>query len=497
MSSPDSSHKLVTRRDAIKIVGAGAAGALAAPAQAAARKQSLEPVDVVVVGAGMAGLSAARMLARQKKKVVVLEARDRVGGRMKSGKLAGHTVDVGGMWVGPTQTRLLAMLDEYGIKKQKQFLDGKDIMEFNGKRTLFDREDMSLPSPEDRKEYDRVVAALNDLSAQVPLDAPWSMPNAEQLDDMTVEDWLRSQTQNPAVLDYLDLTTHTIVTAETYQMSFLYFLFYLRSGDNFDVLMRSKEGAQNFIIPGSMHQVAVKVAQELGPAVVLNSPATRILQDSSSVTVVTAGKSWRAAHAIVAVPMPLSTRIEYEPVLPAERDLLAQRMPMGSVIKWWLAYEKPFWREKGLNGFVLTDEAPSAGFYDASPPEGHPGFLVGFIEARHALRWTGHSREERRKLMVDYVVRFLGPEAANPIDYEDQDWPSDPWSRGCYGAFMFPGVLTTVGKSIREPFGRIHWAGTETSTIWTGYIDGAIRSGERAAQEVLSAQSQKAAAAKD
>lgn len=488
--SSDNPSNVVTRRDALKIVGATA---LAATAAAADRKRSLEQVDVVVVGAGMAGLSAARMLARAKKKVVVLEARDRVGGRVKSGTLAGHTIDVGGMWVGPTQTRLLAMLDEYGIKKQKQFLDGKDIMEFDGKRMVGDREDLLL-DPAARAEYDRAIAELNELVASVPIDAPWSMPNAEKLDDMTVEDWIRSHTSNQAVIDYMQIATHSTITAETFQMSFLYFIFYLRSGDNFEAIMRSKGGAQNFIIPGSMHQVAVKVAQELGPAVILSSPVTRVLQDSSGVTVVTAGKSWLAAHAIVAVPLPLSTRIEYSPPLPTARDLLAQRMPMGSVIKWWLAYEKPFWREKGLNGYVFTDRAPSAGFYDASPPEGRPGFLVGFIEANHALRWTGHSREERKKLMVDYVTRFLGPEAANPIDYEDQDWPSDPWSRGCYGAFMFPGVFTTVGKTIREPFGRIHWAGTETATIWTGYIDGAIRSGERAAQEILGAAGTKAAA---
>ena|SRR5215469_2382283 len=158
---------------------------------------------------------------------------------------------------------------------------------------------------------------------------------------------------------------------------------------------------------------------------------------------------------------------------------------MGSVIKCFAAYERPFWRAHGLNGTTWNDSPPTGGFFDVTPPEGTPGILGAFIEAHNALQWTGKSIEERKKVMIDRIVSLFGPEGANPIDYEDQDWPSDPWSRGCYGASMGPGIMTTVAKVIREPHGRIHWAGTETSTKWMGYVDGAIRSGERAAEEVL------------
>jgi monoamine oxidase len=159
---------------------------------------------------------------------------------------------------------------------------------------------------------------------------------------------------------------------------------------------------------------------------------------------------------------------------------------MGSVIKYWVAYEKPFWRERGLNGMLQSDQPPSEFISgDFTPAEGWPGLLAGFIEAHNAMAWTGRPMEERKKIVVERLVSLLGPEAAKPVDYEDQDWPADPWSRGCYGASMTPGIMTTVGKVIRQPHGRIHWAGTETSTKWMGYIDGAIRSGERAAGEVL------------
>ena len=421
---------------------------------------------------------------------MVLEARDRVGGRVNPGKFAGRSIDVGGMLVRPTQTRLLEIIKEYGLHTTPQFEDGQGVVELNGKRTLADREAVGFDS-ETQAEYDRVVGELNHLSARVPLDAPWTMSQAEEFDDMTVEDWFESKTKNPSLLSFFQLETRGLFTADPFQMSFLYFLFYLGSGDNFDTLIGYENAAQAFLVKETMHHVAVRVGEELGKGIVMEAPVTDIAQNASGVTVSSKQGDWRGDYAIVAVPLPLSVRIAYHPALPAERDLLAQHMPMGSVIKYWVAYEKPFWREHGLNGLMTSDTPPTDFFSDASPSEGGPGFLVGFIEAHNALKWTGRPMEERKKLIVERIVSLLGPEGANPIDYEDQDWPSDPWSRGCYGASMGPGVMTTVGKVIRQPHGRVHWAGTETSTKWMGYIEGAIRSGERAAEEVLSSYKQK------
>ncbi len=489
MSQYDSTLKsTVTRRDALKLLGVGASSLLATDRLSAATDSHSGPAgsaDVVVVGAGFAGLMAARTLRKQGKKVIVLEARDRVGGRVKAGKIAGRTIDVGGMWVGPTQTRLLGLIKEYGLHTIPQFETGKNIAELDGQRLVASGENIGF-DPQTQAEYDRIVRELTKLSDQVPLDAPWSTPGAEDYDHITADQWFVARTTNRAILALLRGFVRGIFTADPYQISFLFFLFYLHSGDNYDTLYGFENAAQAWTVKETMHQVAARMAAELGDAVVLGTAVRSIAQDDSGVTIRADNGAWHCAHAIVAVPLPLAVRIAYQPILSPHRDILAEHMPMGSVIKYWVAYEKPFWRQRGLNGILQSDQPPSEFISgDFTPAEGSPGLLSGFIEAHNALAWTGRPTEDRKKAVVERLVSFLGPEAAKPIDYEDQDWPADPWSRGCYGPSMAPGILTTVARVIREPHGRIHWAGTETSPRWMGYIEGAIQSGERAAEEIM------------
>ena len=488
MSKDNSRFKSpLSRRDAIKLIGAGTTATLVADLAHGDMRPHLGDaggkVDVVVVGAGFAGLAAARSLVAQGKKVAVLESRDRVGGRVKGGKLAGYPVDVGGMWVGHGQTRLIQLIKEYGLHLVPQFEEGKDISEINGARTTANGEDTGF-NPQTQAEYDRVVKELNVLTEQLPPEAPWTMPRAEILDQMTVQDWLSSVTQNKDVHSFMDAMVRSNYAADPFQLSFLYFLFYLRSADNFETVIGFKNAAQAFLVKETMYELAVRMGHELANVTILQAPVRSISQTADGVTVKSDKGIWQCENAIVAVPLPLSVRIGYEPALPPERDILAQRTPMGSVIKYWVAYEKPFWRDRGLNGIIWSDEPPSAGIAEASPSNKGPGFLVGFFEAHNALKWTGKPVEERKNFIVERMVKWLGPEAAHPIDYEDNDWPAEVWSRGCYGPVMGPGVMTSVGKVIRQPHGRVHWAGTETATRWSGYIDGAIRSGERAAVEV-------------
>ena len=476
----------LTRRKALKTLGIGM-GVTLTPGKACSHLTEgvdEKRVEVVVVGAGFAGLTTARSLLRKGRRVVLLEARDRVGGRVKAGRLAGHTVDVGGMWVGPTQTRLLETIKEYGLHTTPQFEDGKDISEVNGTRTTADGEEMGLDK-ETQAEYDRVVKEMDRQCAKVPPEEPWTTPDAESLDEMTVKDWLDSVTHNKTVRAFFEAQIRAIFVVDLYQISFLYFLFYLRSGDNFEMLNNYENGAQAYLVKETLHHVAARMADEIKGNIILENPVRAISQNGNGVVVNSEKGNWRADYAVVAIPLPLSVRIAYDPPLPPERDILAQHMPMGSVIKYLVAYEKPFWREHGLNGMTWSDLPPSAAISDASPSGGGPGFLVGFFEAHNALKWTGRPMDERKKLVVERIVEFFGPEGAHPIDYEDQDWPAEVWSRGCYGASMGPGIMTTVGKVIRKPHGRIHWAGTETATRWMGYVDGAIHSGDRAAAEVL------------
>ena len=474
-----------SRRETLRLLGIGAAVTLLPGAsQAHASPYETHRVDVIVIGAGMSGLAAARTLRRQGNKIVVLEARDRVGGRVKAGKLAGHTIDLGGMWVGPTQTRLLDLLREYHIDTMPQYLAGRGVIEIGGKRATPEGEGFGF-EPKAQAEMDRVLSELDKLAATVPPEAPWTAPHAEEWDDITLEQWHRENVHNDDVLRFLDTQARIDFAAEPWQLSFLYYLFYLRSGDGWMTLASYNNGAQMYIVPESMHRVAAAIGKEIEGSLVVAAPVSVISQDAKGVTVISEKGTWQADHAIVALPLPLSSRIRYQPALPTDRDALSQQMPMGSVIKFWVAYEKPFWRDHGMNGLLYTDTPPCSAMSEASPPSGSPGFLVGFIDGRRALRWSGRPMEERKKLAVDLVVKHFGPEGAKPIDYIDQDWPADPWSRGCYGASMGPGVLTTLGPALRTNFGRVHWAGTETSPIWTGYIEGAIRSGERAATEVL------------
>jgi monoamine oxidase len=468
----------LTRRAALRLFGTGAAATLLprpARAKSGAGADGTRTVDVVVVGAGFAGLCAARALAASGRKVVVLDARDRVGGRVKAGRIAGQTIDLGGMWVGPSQTRLLALLKEYGVATTPQWIQGH--------RYVGEGEAMGLPAADDAA-VNRMFAKVRALVAQVPLEEPWTAAKAGEWDRITMDEWIRAEIRKPTARDLVRLMVQGLFTVEPEELSLLFFLSYVRSGNSLEELWGETDAAQAFHVPGSMHQLAGRMGADLHEILVLEAPVSAAVQDSTGVTVVSAAGQWRGQRAIVAVPLPLAGRIAYDPPLPSHRDALTQRSPMGSVIKYWVAYKEPFWRRRGMSAAVTSDQPPTDGFFDASPPDSSVGLLVGFFEARTAIAWSSRSMEERRKAIVGRVAELLGPEGKDAIDYVDNDWPSEPWTRGCYGANMGPGVLTTFGPALRTPVGRIHWAGTETSAAWSGYIEGAIRSGERAAAEV-------------
>ncbi len=158
---------------------------------------------------------------------------------------------------------------------------------------------------------------------------------------------------------------------------------------------------------------------------------------------------------------------------------------MACVIKVHVLYDEPFWRNEGLSGRVVSDTGPVRVSFDNTPKSGSPGAIVTFIEAGDGRRYANASEDERRDAVVECLERYFGPKAAKPAGYVEKDWPADPWSRGCYGSVFPAGTLVSCGSALREPVGSIHWAGTETSTVFPGYMDGAVRSGERAAAEVL------------
>ena len=269
-------------------------------------------------------------------------------------------------------------------------------------------------------------------------------------------------------------------------MSMLFFVHYATSADGFEVALSAvDDGAQRYLFHGSVHQIARKIGEELGDKLRLEEPVSGVEWDDDGVTVTTAQGSYQARKAIIAVPATLLPKIAFSPALPMKKAAFHSRMSMGSAIKYWIAYDRPFWRDQGLNGMIMVDDHPCAPCFDASPPGQDKGIIAGFFDGNHALNYSDMGMDARRDLLVEMLVEHFGEEARNHIEYIDNDWTAEKWSGGCYGAYAPPGLYASYGHVLREPVGPLHWAGTETSPKWTGYIDGAIRSGDRAAEEVM------------
>jgi monoamine oxidase len=457
--------------------------------------------DVAIVGAGLAGLVAARRLAAAGIEPLVLEARERVGGRLLNEEIGdGKVVEVGGQWIGPAQDRIAALARELGIGTFPTFDEGRDVMLMNGKRTTYS--DFGRPRPELLRDLSRAIsplalvdfeqarARLDRMARQVPLEAPWEAPKARGWDGQTFETWVRRNLCTAAGRTLFELVTEAVWAAEPADVSLLHVLFYARSGSGFNSLIGTEGGAQQDRFHGGSQRLALLMAEQLGTGRVrLGRPVKRIEQDCGGV-VVHAGRgehalAVRARRAIVAIPPTLAGRIDYDPLLPALRDQLTQRMPQGSVIKTMAIYDEPFWRVAGLSGQGTSDVGPARVVFDNSPPDGSPGVLLGFLEGRLARQWAARPAAERREAVLTGHARLFGPRAAQPERFVERVWADEEWTRGCYGCLMTTGGWTEYGRALREPINRLHWAGAETATVWNGYMDGAVQSGERAAAEVV------------
>jgi monoamine oxidase len=440
-------------------------------------------VDVVVVGAGLAGLCAARELVRRGKTCVVVEARDRVGGRTLSQPLGHDTIDLGGQWIGPTQDRLAALASELGVATFPQYHTGRKLLSWGGKLAGY-AGDLPRLSVLAQLELLRTDWRWKRFVKQIPPEAPWRAARALEWDGMTLETWKRRHLRSAGARLFVDVVTRAVLTSEPRDVSFLFFLSYLRWGHGLESLISIKGGAQQGRFIGGAQQLSVRLAEQLSPRVILSAPVRSIEQDAQGVVVRTDASVYRARYAIVAVPPLLAGRIHYSAALPARRDQLTARMPMGSVIKYVATYERPFWREAGFSGEAVSDTGITVTTFDDTSHDGRQPALVTFSDARAARDWSDRSPDIRRQAVLDEFVRFFGPQAARPLAFAEKNWNDDPWSRGCYVGVAGPGTLTTFGEALREPCGRIHWSGTETATEWMGYLDGAIQSGQRAAEEV-------------
>ncbi|MCO8126548.1 flavin monoamine oxidase family protein [Acidimicrobiia bacterium EGI L10123] len=448
-------------------------------------------VDVVVVGAGFAGLTAARELTGAGRSVVVLEARDRVGGRTCTEEHLGTWIDLGGQWIGPGQDRIVALVDQLGLRTYPQTEAGDDvILDGDGARRVanvaFGFDDDELTS------YLELVGALEAIAEQVPLEAPWSAPRAQEWDAMSLAEWVRTRGVVERVAGLFEVGVQAVFAASSAQLSLLHAAHYLHSAGGWSKLTDSEGGAQQDRVEGGMQPVAEQLASRLPEGTMrLFHAVTSIAQHDDGVRIGVSAPAGPteldADRVVVAVPPTLAGRIAYDPPLGAQRDQLVQHMPQGSVVKFHVLYEEPWWRDEGLSGMVLAPGEPIGVTFDCTPPAGRPGLISGFFEGPAAVAAGEQTMEERRDVVVDVLARAMGERARDVAGYVDRDWSAEPFTRGCYGAHLPPGAWTVYGPALRRPIGRIHWAGTETAEHWTGYIDGAIDSGQRVAAEVLAA----------
>jgi putrescine oxidase len=442
--------------------------------------------DVVIIGAGAAGLTAANDLKKAGLSVAVLEARDRVGGRLWTDVIDGAMLEIGGQWVSPDQDALKETLAELGLETYQRYREGESVyINKEGALTRFTGEIFPV-APDTEREIVRLIEKLDAMVAEVDPEAPWEHPDAEALDRVSFEAWLEDQTQDQEARDNIALfIAGAMLTKPAYAFSALQALLMAASAGSFSHLVDADYILDERVV-GGLQQVPLLLAERLGEDVFLEQPVTEVKTSEDGVTVVTDnGMVVRARYVILAHAPILYPWIEFDPPLPRLKQQLHQHISMGFVIKVHAVYDRPFWREQGLSGTAFSPYELSHEAYDNTNHGDERGTLVGFVSDRDADDLFRVSAEERKARILESLSHYFGPEAKDPIVYYESDWGAEEWTRGAYAASFDLGGLHRYGADLRTPVGRIHFACSDMAGAGYQHVDGAIRMGHLVADNII------------
>ncbi|KAJ8253043.1 hypothetical protein GJAV_G00208500 [Gymnothorax javanicus] len=446
--------------------------------------------DVIVIGGGISGLSAAKLLMESGLSPVVLEARDRVGGRTFTVRnRETQWVDLGGAYIGPTQNRILRLAREFGVQTYKVNERENLVHYVKGKSYPFKGSFPPMWNPFAYMDYNNLWRTMDEMGMEIPMEAPWRAPHAEEWDHMTMKELFDKLCWTRAARQFADLFVNVNVTSEPHEVSALWFLWYVKQCGGTMRIFSTTNGGQERKFAGGSSQISEGMAKMLGDRVKLQRAVYSIDQTGSGVVVKTLNQeTYEAKYVIIATAPALNLKMHFNPPLPPMRNQLIHRVPTGSVIKCMVYYRENFWRKKGFCGTLVIEEeeAPIGLTLDDTKPDGSVPAIMGFILARKARRLAGLTKEERKRKICEIYSRVLGSEEAlRPVHYEEKNWAEEEYSGGCYTVYFPPGILTQFGRVLREPVGKLYFAGTETATEWSGYMEGAVQAGERAAREIL------------
>lgn len=445
-------------------------------------------LDCAIIGAGLAGLVAARDLRNRGLDVVVLEARDRVGGRVENAALSdGSQVELGGQWIGAGHDAILELVNRYGLNTIGLPAEGNLMVRIHGRATAVpSRADGKELTPFEVSDLSQGLLRLRRLAKRLAEDPTWVKVNKAWL-QQDLRRWVRTNLRTSGAQERFGEVYTAAYGPMTEEKTLLEGLRQINSGPDLESMLASNGGLNQQRVDGGVAALCEAITVELGDAVRLGQPVVKVSHDDTAVLTLASGETIEARTVISTLPPRLAVALEHDPALPTWRAEAAEKVAAGNVIKAFLIYDRPFWRDKGLSGQSSSDEGAVRVTFDTTRPDSERGHLLGFFEGIEAGSYANRTREERRRAFIDSAVNVFGPEGAEAIEYIERDWSAEVYTGGCHGAHFAPGIWSSNGPVLAASEGCLHWAGAEYSSRFNGYMEGAVRSGEEVAAAVARA----------